>query len=384
MFIISRWNFITIILILLISMFFVFFFNSNNVPTEDISTLSFIQSEKFNNDLFSLYYTNNSENNFTHLYGITTSDFNHDGNIDFAFSYSISNKDHRIAIAYSEKNLKFSYQDIFSFSYNYITDLDAVDFDNDGDIDLIFTYNEFETMNGSKYNINGTINLLENDGDEQFNRIFIAKRGTGIKGDLEGRINMQISSIDFDNDGDIDFFIGDNSGKVELFENLDLEQYQGRGILIDFGHASWGLDFADFDNNGFFDLIVAAENNEIMGEGNYLIKWNYGKSLFLKKNIVNDIGNLTSGTASISTIDYENDDDIDFISGGINSFSLFINNNKSFNKYYLNIPVKSNDFERFIMGVIETADFNNDGYDDFIAGGENGILRLLINNYSSD
>lgn len=74
---------------------------------------------------------------------------------------------------------------------------------------------------------------------------------------------------DYDNDGDIDLFVGDEYGQMQLWNNHDeyfVEQHQADGLpdYIEPAHrairiASW----VDYDNDGSLDLFVCADNTHL-------------------------------------------------------------------------------------------------------------------------
>ncbi|MEA2053589.1 MAG: VCBS repeat-containing protein [Candidatus Thermoplasmatota archaeon] len=314
--------------------------------------------------------------------GVTSADFNNDGNMDFAVSYAVKGKGQRISIFLNDGNLSFTKKDVYVFSYSEIDDLDSGDYDNDGDVDLMFTHNEHEWHDGICYNMNGTIKLLFNDGNNCFTKEkIIARRGTGIIGDDEARINPQLSSADYDMDGDIDLLVGDNSGKVEFYLNDGRGNFTAQGVIHDFGRGSWGLASADFDNDGDIDFIVDAENEETPGYGHYYLKRNNVSSGCFASGYGEIVGNLSTGTASLAPIDYDGDGDMDFVTGNIGCFYLFINGNTTYKSKYLGeLPRNTGGIDVLVSGVLSSADFNNDGKEDFISGGSQGIVRLFISN----
>ena len=52
--------------------------------------------------------------------------------------------------------------------FEYIHDLDAGDFDNDGDVDLMFSKSEEELHRGRYFLMNDSVLLLENSGGNVF------------------------------------------------------------------------------------------------------------------------------------------------------------------------------------------------------------------------
>lgn len=198
---------------------------------------------------------------------VTTADFNNDGLMDFAASWATSPLEKSgITIFYNNgKDFTEEIVEIFPVGddprgLNYIKSLDAADYDGDGDIDLMFTYDECIIYNDVWYYVNGTINLLRNREEGSFDSPeMIAWLGPGKPMDINNRINLQISSADFDGDGDIDFIVGGNSGEVILYLNNGDATFIG-STIYDFGITSWGLANADFNNDGYLDFIVAAEN----------------------------------------------------------------------------------------------------------------------------
>jgi len=221
--------------------------------------------------------------------GVAVADFNEDGWMDFAVSHTTSPLNYStITIFFNQKDLTFNQEDVFKLEDQYIADLDAGDFDNDGDIDLLFTKSLTREIIGTSFKIGGVYCLLKNTGNNNFpSETKIATRGFGVPffgpgGILKSyfgfnRINPQVTSADYDNDGDIDFLIGDNSGKVELFINNGQGKFSSKGIIHRYGQISWGLTSADFDNDGDIDFLVAALNSEgywDIGNGNIWIKYN--------------------------------------------------------------------------------------------------------------
>jgi len=169
-------------------------------------------------------------------------------------------------------------------------------------------------------------------------------------------------------------------------------------VIFDYGRVSWGLDTADYNNDGYTDFIVCAQTDPD--------EYPFGDSghIYLKLNDQSDsCFNSTSpgirisslplsldDTAwgayvfgSVAVLDYNNDELLDVIYGGDYKIFLFIQQeNGSFLPFYA-FALRDREFtwsSYVAQGGFTIADFNDDGCDDVIVGGTDGTVRLLINN----
>ena len=318
--------------------------------------------------------------------GIAVGDFNNDGLIDFAVDNDSENSS-TISIFYNEgENYKFSRFDI-NFKTNYsIKSLLANDFNNDGMIDFVFSYSEYEWFNGMPYNVYGVTSILFGEGDSVFrNETVICRRGSGISKDAEGRINPRVISADFDLDDDIDLLIGDNSGKVELLLNDGNGVFEPSGYIEDFGRLSWGLASDDFDLDGDIDFVVSSLVGDNVTMGCISLKEN--KFLESKNSACFDmdgkrlIANLSfvPAVANLASIDYDNDRDFDLIVGTSIVLYLLRNENGTFFPVVIGHSNEGEQgFETMHHYGLAVADFNNDRYDDFLLGTSGGKIRLFL------
>lgn len=312
-------------------------------------------------------------------WGVSTADFNNDGWMDFVVGSATAPFTHStISIFYNDGIGGFTQQDVFSFGA-YFDSLTAGDFNNDGAIDLLFGFSESKP--GESYAYYGTVNILFNDGNNNFDTpVLVIKQGSG-KRDPFGRINPKLSAGDYDLDGDLDFILGDNSGKIELFINDGSGIFTSAGIIHDWGRLSWGVTSADFDSDGDVDFLVSSDGRGRPYVSSVYLKLNRQTTHNLVPIFSKGPGELIASSGvlygSLTSLDYENDGDMDFIAGEITGLYLYINDEG----FYCPCPIINlPDYEDLHMGAVASADFNNDGHTDFVAGGTQGIVRLFTNN----
>lgn len=124
------------------------------------------------------------------------------------------------------------------------------DHDNDGDQDIY-------VANDSVANY-----LFQNNGDKTFTETALLA-GVALSGDGKEQAGMGVAFGDYDNDGRLDLAVTNFSDDYNaLYRN------EGRGLFRDVAHQtglaepawpklSWGVQFADFDRDGFLDLAIA-------------------------------------------------------------------------------------------------------------------------------
>ena len=328
-------------------------------------------------------------------WGLASADFNNDGYTDFAVSFADVPFTHStISIFYNNGNGSFTRDDVYTFNYSYITDLNAGDYNNDGHIDLLFTYSEYVWYNGRPVYINGVGKLLLNDGSNHFgNATTVFWHGPGVPYDEENRINPQITSADYDRDGNLDFLVGDNSGKVELYDNDGSGNFTSAGVINDWGAGSWGLTSGDFDGDGKIDFLVAAGIDYNSTQGYiYLVRNQMNESTGVTcfppgaGEKLLSISAVPPATACLQSLDYNKDGKLDFIVGIMDSVYLCINKQNSFDIFHLGIlpplPQYGGYSDDLGLGAITSADYNKDGKADILVGGVQGAVRLCLNNYS--
>ena len=187
------------------------------------------------------------------------------------------------------------------------------DFDLDGDADLLVG-NENQQFE----------NLYKNDGAGNFSAVSLEE----ITGYNPGN-TMSTNSIDFDNDGDLDFFFANNNGFNDLLRNNNDGTYSRLNndeICTTPGH-SFGSNWGDIDNDG--DLDVYITNAFAPGKLNNFLYLNNGDGSFSRdtNSVTVGVGDWSYGCAFA---DYDNDGFLDLAVancfGGAQRNALYHNN----------------------------------------------------------
>jgi hypothetical protein len=174
------------------------------------------------------------------------------------------------------------------------------DYNNDGFVDLYVT------------NSSGVLNnfLYRNLGDGSFQRI--------VTGSIvnDGGHSRGANWVDYDNDHDLDLFVANESNENEfLYKNLLTETGIDSFVritadpLVTNGATSWSGSWGDYDNDGDLDVFIA--NNS--GQNNNLFV-NQGDGSFFKLPVnFGDVVDDSGASASSGWGDIDNDGDLDLL-----------------------------------------------------------------------
>ncbi|MDP6469044.1 MAG: CRTAC1 family protein [Pirellulaceae bacterium] len=168
------------------------------------------------------------------------------------------------------------------------------DFDSDGDIDVIAA------------NRTGSVNVLQNDGKGNFNRVDSKSIG------IQHRAGDGISMADVDNDGDLDMllatadvghlYLNQGDGTLKSWQSFaDTDGYMG--------------GFADLDNDGDVDLVFAGDDVSYLNDG----AGRFAKGPRIPVRGIND-------PRGIAFADIDNDGDLDFAVGCKRSRNWLVRN----------------------------------------------------------
>ena len=191
----------------------------------------------------------------------------------------------------------------------------------------------------------------------------------------------QVVWIDFDNDGDKDFFVASQLGGNFLYENL------GGNTLIDItamsglptnnirtNTGSWG----DYDNDGDLDVFLGNRDLNLMIPN--MLYRNEGDGTFTNVTIESGIGNVSTLTFQGTFFDYNNDGylDIYLINDRLVSENILYRNNGD--GTFTDVSMESG--VDFAMNAMSAGldDFNADGFIDiYITNTHNPDLPIVGN-----
>lgn len=188
----------------------------------------------------------------------TIKDFNQDGLDDIMVLFAQG--DERINIYYNNGKGNFKEETIYRFSPVYGSlKIDVMDFDNDNDLDILYTNGDNGDYSNIPKHYHG-VRLLLNNGNNQFQEQFFYP--------LYGA--AQARGVDFDQDQDTDIIITSTftkSGQPSPFGIIYLENLGDWSFepsaLSKAGLNQWNvMEILDWDTDGDMDVIVGAMNIE--------------------------------------------------------------------------------------------------------------------------
>jgi len=236
------------------------------------------------------------------------------------------------------------------------------DIDGDGDFDLVTG------------NAKGKINTYENiDG---FFRPILGLLNPFNAVDVESRAAP--SFVDIDNDGDLDAFIGKESGEIIFLRN------DGNVFIeiIGVGNPLNDVDVIARSNPTFVDIDNDGDSDAIIGNSNSIRVYKKNEEgVFLEvtgiDNPLDDIGFISNAAPTFADIDKDGDSDL-FVGDLYGAIKYFRNDNGTFNE----ITGSGNLFNDLADGVSAGPafiDIDNDGDLDVFIGDASEKIRFLRN-----
>lgn len=268
-------------------------------------------------------------------------DFDNDGDIDLVVA-GLNNASTRVCRTY------LSTPDGFVLLANAALPgfsggtLDLGDYDQDGDLDILYT--------GQRTGANYSSGLFANNGSGTF---------TLVNTNIIGAFNGSGYFADIDNDTDLDIIISGNSG-VGTFET---EVYLNtNGVYTNSGNAIIGSDFsklivADLNNDTFVDLVVSGEREGSGSDRIADLYLNDGNGVFgyVKNSPFDDFGEYSAHG------DLDGDGDLDVVICGLELYNSANQTRIYWNDGEGNFSADTGNDLLGMRGEIDLVDFDADG-----------------------
>ncbi|MCH2194227.1 FG-GAP-like repeat-containing protein [Kordia sp.] len=218
-----------------------------------------------------------------------------------------------------------------------------VDLDQDGNLDAFVCHD----VDPNVYYMN------DGNGNLTFNQ--------GGLGDIAGGGNYGSIWIDYDNDRDMDMFIAKCRGGSTTININELHENDGSGNFTEVASTAgladplqtWSSAWGDYDNDGDMDVFVGASST---ADGTHKLMRNNGNGTFTDVTSSSGIlPALTNLGIENATYDFDNDGNLDIASNGS---ILFGNGNLTFTVHDNVLAGNNGSF----------GDLNNDGFIDAISG----------------
>lgn len=323
-------------------------------------------------------YSNNGDGTFTDvttstignismsLGGVAWVDYDKDGDLDIVMAGGSSSTATKIL-----QNNNGVFTDVAALvgvtTESSIKSVSIVDYDGDGDMDLYFTAQSGENK------------LYSNNGDGTFSDVTTT---AGIAGNTTSQDQKSLWA-DFDKDGDMDLFVAVNNASGS-YANSKYYTNNGDGTFTDTTLASIGdismtlVDavVADYDGDGDLDIFLPG-----VVSGNKLLQ-NDGTGKFTDVALTAGVaGNSAAKTYGAEFADLDGDGDLDLITTGVNSTIIYLNNG---NGTFSNATTASGITNAVTGRDIAVADIDNDGDKDVVIISSSSPLISIYKNLVID
>ena len=224
------------------------------------------------------------------------------------------------------------FQSLTIFGWN-LTDIEAGDVDDDGDLDLFFAMGANELV------------MYENTGG--FNFVSLPPPTTGPMNSLE--------LVDMDNDQDLDVIMSsETDSELSYMENLGNWNFSNR-TPIGFLASARAVHCIDVNNDSLIDVLAGSSSADKI-----VLYINNGSFNFGTEQLITS---LTENLADITSADLDQDGDLDIISSSIDDQKLAVYNNLGNGTFGPQQVI----FSGYYMDQIYSADLNGDNDWDILA-----------------
>lgn len=242
------------------------------------------------------------------------------------------------------------------------------DYNNDGFLDVFFE------------DFNSPGKLYRNQHNRRFSQ-------TNSEANLHANILAEGAGwADFNLDGRLDLFVANDDGANQLFKNLDYQSFQDVSLTAgveQFGN-SYGMSWGDFNEDGLPDIFITpCHHSDLSRSVKHLLR-NNGDETFTNVNVSAGI-NDSLASWGVIWLDYNNDGHQDVYIANITAASR-----PAFNRLYRNNGDQTFTDMTVAAGVagdaaedsygVAAADFDNDGRVDIYVANLNFPHRLYHNN----
>ena len=289
------------------------------------------------------------------------SDYDNSGNLDLFIVNSISN----LLYQNDGQNKFYDVSEKAGISGSS-TGLAAcfADYDQEGDLDL------FIASKANNY-------LYRNNLDGTFTEI---SEKMGVAG--EKNPSRDAAFGDFDDDGDIDIFVVNETAGNRLYTSLRQGFFRDVTEQSGIGHTEGGgaVAVGDYNNDGFLDLFVTA-----LVDGNHSLFRNRGDGTFEKETASGDLYEILHNIAGLDVLffDFDNDGFLDLLIVGKsldtegNNRGVLLFHNDGTGRFMDSSSLLPPDL--FSANHAAVSDYDGDGDLDIFITGFDGGIRLLRN-----
>jgi uncharacterized repeat protein (TIGR02543 family) len=280
---------------------------------------------------------------------IVGGDFNNDGYGDFA---AVNNSNGHLNAYINDTLGGFTATDLGLVSTSYVLEMRYADIDNDGYKDLMV----------STYTTSQIMIAYGTSGGSFENLVLLSGATTG------GTYNVDM--IDYDYDGDMDFFIGNKDGSVSFIKNLGARVYDSV-VTLSGTTSNIGIAVGDVNGDGYMDVVHGTTSLQI----------HYGQSdgSFSISADATVLKSYDSQNIYIEDQDQDGYGEIYTIASNSDQLAIVEFNGTSYSVQYQTLPTN-----KFYYNSARFIDFNQDGYFDiYTSYYSTGIAVLLSNGMQS-